>query len=291
MMAITLPWLFSIRLLHMMTLPTPLLSSLSFVQYIKKFVWIILPISPNTLTPRPLSSILLQDTLPNLAITACKIFAHNWVYDFLLTSLKEIGERGGETVARDYPRFMIYTFLFGFSILSSDYILCNVLPALTSLLTLDHYHALNFNDYAALSHSPRIFWGKRYNHVVSTLLKDSVFSPLLSSGVSPATSAFAAFFVSGLLHTHIVHVVFGRGTLPTLSFFLLHGAACAVDAKLRIDKQNKFIGWSFNTCFLFLTLPLYLGLFVHASPSYLLLNPPLVSLPPHLRLPIPSFRF
>jgi Membrane bound O-acyl transferase family len=186
---------------------------------------------------------------------------------------------------------MIYTLMFGVTILTGDYINTNILPGLCSLVTGDRYEIIPFNDWAVLSNSPRVFWGQRYNKLVNTILKESVFQPLAELGVSSQVAAITSFAVSGLLHLHVAHAVFTQGTATAFAFFVIHGVACVVDVKLKWKSWPKPIGWAANMGLMAITLPLYLGLFVRASPAWLVNNPLSVTVPPHLKLPVPAICF
>jgi hypothetical protein len=167
MMGTVLPWMTSIRLIHLMTLPEDQIREMNFLEFVQKFLWFFCPISKNTKEPRPLHKIFIQDTLPNLIITTLKVFASHWMRDWLLACLQEISSSpslsAGEIVSQNYFKFVIYTLMYGFIVLTTDYIPSNLQPGLCSLLTGDRYQCLPFSDWVVLSNSPRVFWGRRYN--------------------------------------------------------------------------------------------------------------------------------
>ncbi len=66
-----------------------------------------------------------------------------------------------------------------------------------------------------------------------------VFCILQRFGFSNTVAGISTFALSGLLHAHVVVVGFDAGlsgALRALSFFLLHGAACALEKPLGWDR-------------------------------------------------------
>jgi hypothetical protein len=142
-----------------------------------------------------------------------------------------------------------------------------------------------------LSRSLREFWGRRYNQLVGSLLKESIFELVRRLfSFSPTAAALTSFTLSGLLHAHVAVAAFGASSaLPALTFFLLQGAACCVEAFYSINLP-KPIGIAVTHMFLLVTAPLYIGLFTSAGPNYFALNPPELFNAKWLpQLPVPKF--
>lgn len=160
--------------------------------------------------------------------------------------------------------------------------------AAVSLLSAGRYDVMPFHSWAIGATSLRDFWGHRYNRVVSTLLHDAVFKPARQQlGWSAGAAAAASFFVSGLLHAHVVHVAFPHGSpLAALGFFLLNAAACAAEPYAQLDLLPAPLRALFVHSFLLAASPLYLGNFVWAGPEFFRASP--ASPQPLLRLPLPD---
>jgi len=80
------------------------------------------------------------------------------------------------------------------------------------------------------------FWGRRWNHLVQSHLKEGVFRPILRAG-HPQKAMLAAFAASGAFH---LLALADGGPLPALlsvaaqimGFFLLHGALVALERRM-----------------------------------------------------------
>ena len=69
----------------------------------------------------------------------------------------------------------------------------------------------------------------------SVQLKDTVYKPLLciyKNDISKETASLAAFFVSGVLHSHVAYFAFGRGVLKACLFFVTHHYLIQLEKKL-----------------------------------------------------------
>ena len=132
----------------------------------------------------------------------------------------------------------------------------------------------------------RELWGKRYNKLVNSLLRESVFEPLRTqAGWSPQAASFASFFVSGLLHMHVAYSAFRRKVVPSLAFFLLHGAACGLEDKIGWRKLPRPVGILLTQAFVIATAPLYASLFVGLDFQ----KGHIPRIKPPFELPLPSF--
>nr|ACG41736.1 wax synthase isoform 1 [Zea mays] len=84
-------------------------------------------------------------------------------------------------------------------------------------------------DKPYLASSLRDFWGRRWNLVVSDILRPSVYGPVRArAGKAPAV--LATFLVSGLMHEVMIYYLTLRSpTGEMTAFFLLHGVCCIAE--------------------------------------------------------------
>ncbi|MCL7032984.1 hypothetical protein MKW94_016277 [Papaver nudicaule] len=99
-----------------------------------------------------------------------------------------------------------------------------------------------------LSTSLQDFWGKRWNLVVTGILRPTVYQPvqIICARIFGKRSAqlialLATFVVSGLMH-ELIFYYFGRvwPTWEVFSFFVLHGVCLAVEIELKRRLKNRF---------------------------------------------------
>ncbi|TVU13300.1 hypothetical protein EJB05_40347, partial [Eragrostis curvula] len=84
-------------------------------------------------------------------------------------------------------------------------------------------------DRPYLATSLRDFWGRRWNLMVSAVLRPSVYDPVRARA-GKAAGVLAAFLVSGLMHEVMVYyLTMGAPTGEMAAFFLLHGACCVAE--------------------------------------------------------------
>jgi hypothetical protein len=84
-------------------------------------------------------------------------------------------------------------------------------------------------DRPYLASSLRDFWGRRWNLMVSAVLRPAVYGPVRARA-GKATGVLATFLVSGLMHEAIVYYVTLRPPTGEMTvFFLLHGACCVAE--------------------------------------------------------------
>uniref|UniRef100_A0ACD5WQG1 Uncharacterized protein n=1 Tax=Avena sativa TaxID=4498 RepID=A0ACD5WQG1_AVESA len=86
-------------------------------------------------------------------------------------------------------------------------------------------------DRPYLASSLRDFWGRRWNLMVSAILRPSVYDPVRARSGSPAAAVLATFAVSGLMHEAMVYYLSLRWRSDGVmaAFFLLHGVCCVVE--------------------------------------------------------------
>ncbi|TVU13320.1 hypothetical protein EJB05_40368, partial [Eragrostis curvula] len=80
-----------------------------------------------------------------------------------------------------------------------------------------------------LATSLREFWGRRWNLMVSAVLRPAVYDPV-GARAGNAAGVVAAFLVSGLMHEVLVCYLTMRPPMGEMAaFFLLHGACCVAE--------------------------------------------------------------
>uniref|UniRef100_A0A0G4FRV6 Wax synthase domain-containing protein n=1 Tax=Chromera velia CCMP2878 TaxID=1169474 RepID=A0A0G4FRV6_9ALVE len=142
------------------------------------------------------------------------------------------------------------------------------------LVTGGRYKVLPFNRYPFLSVSLRELWGTRYNHLISSLLKECVYFPAKNRGFSSGQSGFLAFFASGVLHAWVAHITFRKGRVQALAFFcasgLLVGLETWVYKKRHWLLKLPAVVRASVTFFLFwVSYQLYGTLFMDSMPTFL----------------------
>ncbi|PKA60035.1 putative long-chain-alcohol O-fatty-acyltransferase 1 [Apostasia shenzhenica] len=94
-----------------------------------------------------------------------------------------------------------------------------------------------------LSTSLQDFWGRRWNLVVTTVLRSSVYNPVRRRWGS-AAGIVATFIVSGVMHElTLYYFTLAPPTGEMFSFFLLHGACTVLEMRLKKAAGNREVGW------------------------------------------------
>ncbi|CAM6021247.1 unnamed protein product [Sphagnum balticum] len=108
-----------------------------------------------------------------------------------------------------------------------------------------------------LSSSLTDFWGKRWNLLISNLMRTAVYEPRFSQvPLWPRTLAlFSCFVVSGLMHELLfVYISLSWPTGEATAFFTLHGILAALELFIRRRfrlKVTKLVSIPITLCFLF----------------------------------------
>jgi hypothetical protein len=105
----------------------------------------------------------------------------------------------------------------------------------------------------------------------------TVFTPAVDRlGVSTGAAAMLTFAVSGILHSYVAQITFGKGIVRSFVFFALHGTASSVEYAMRKKNSSTARLSKRAAAFAFaaVTLPLYVGLFVDAMPTWLYKSQP-----------------
>jgi hypothetical protein len=205
-----------------------------------------------------------------------KIIINHWMYRWLLTC------KGSDSYVR---LIMFYIFVLTYSFIS------DVQSAIVRIVTRDKYMLKSLTNFPFLSQSLREFWGRRYNQLVGTILRESIFQPVLQYISSATVASLIAFFFSGLLHVHLALVTFkdSRATISTIIFFLLHGIACTVEARTPFRLPAP-MSWLLTQLFLLATASLQIGPFTRIGPEFYAVNtPPLFEQKWIPKLPVPNF--
>ena len=262
---ISLYWMITIRLIHLIIFSPN--ETDSFRSYGWKFLWFFIPIVPCQ-SKNPISFYLISASI--------KIFLNHWIYQWM--RFCPPNDSYGR-IGMFYINICTGTFLNDIQIV------------VIRLITRNKYSVLEFNDYPFLSKSIREFWGRRYNRLVGTLLKESIFDPIRRLPYSSSMiAALASFIMSGILHAHVAVGAFGASSpLPSFIFFILQGIACCAEVICPFTLP-KPLGILFTHAFLLVTAPLYVGLFTEANAEYYEFNkPPLFDVAWFPKLPVPNF--
>ncbi|KAL6992884.1 hypothetical protein U1Q18_011002 [Sarracenia purpurea var. burkii] len=103
-------------------------------------------------------------------------------------------------------------------------------------------------DEPYLSTSLQDFWGRRWNLVVTGILRSTVYDPVRSFSTrligrkgAQFLATMATFFVSGVMH-ELIFCYSGRmkPTLEVTSFFLIHGVCLVLEIRMKKALNGKF---------------------------------------------------
>lgn len=119
-----------------------------------------------------------------------------------------------------------------------------------------------FDNYF-LSTSVQNYWGKRWNLVVSDILKLTVYQPVRTVSACYITrkwasipAVMATFMVSGMMHELIVYnFTKAKPSGYLMCYFLLHGVAVSVEIVIKKKFSGKFyvpgiVSWQLTMAFL-----------------------------------------
>mmetsp|Transcript_4469 Transcript_4469/g.8091 ORF Transcript_4469/g.8091 Transcript_4469/m.8091 type:complete len:191 (-) Transcript_4469:510-1082(-) len=152
-----------------------------------------------------------------------------------------------------------------------------------SLLSAGRLEMLPMHNYPLLALSIGELWSIRYNLLIHTLLKETIYIPLRRYGnYSVVSASLAAFAMSGVLHSWVAYVTFGQGIVRACAFFVIQVPWIAMEQSYAKEVKMflpKMVRWVLTFGFFFATLPLYAGLFVDGYPKWLENNNPSLSVP------------
>ncbi|EEF33332.1 probable long-chain-alcohol O-fatty-acyltransferase 2 [Ricinus communis] len=135
------------------------------------------------------------------------------------------------------------------------YLLIDIFSGVSNALAyaILHVEPESTSDNPYLSTSLQDFWGRRWNLMVSDLLRYTVYRPLKSRfattalvGRATLPASLAVFLVSGLMHELLFyHITCASPTWEVTCFFLLQGLCMAVEMRVkRWLKMNG--GWQLH---------------------------------------------
>ncbi|XP_074338431.1 acyl-CoA--sterol O-acyltransferase 1-like [Apium graveolens] len=143
-----------------------------------------------------------------------------------------------------HPNFLL--FLYCFHIYFSLELILAMFAALARVVMQAELEPPFDEPYLATSLQD--FWGKRWNLMVTNILKPTIFEPtryvftgLVGRKWAVFPSVFATFFVSGLMH-ELVFYTYGRQNTrwEVTWFFLIHGVSLGVEMGLKKLVNGKF---------------------------------------------------
>ncbi len=269
MLFVTYCWLATIRLIHLIILSPNQCST--FGSFILKILWMVYPIVPCTSYQQQQWPILYD-----FISAGVKLIVNHWMYRWLLTC------KGSDSYAR---LIMFYILVLSYTFIS------DAQSAIVRAVTRDKYMLKPLTNFPFLSSSLREFWGRRYNQLVGTILRESVFQPILQHISSATIASLTAFLVSGLLHIHLALVAFNdsRAAMSNMIFFILHGMACTIEVHTPF-RLTIPLSWLFTQLFLLTTASLQIGPFTRVGPEYYAVNaPPLFEQKWIPKLHVPNF--
>lgn len=143
-----------------------------------------------------------------------------------------------------HPKIMMV--LYGFHIYLSLELLLVVVAA--GARAAAHLELEPQFDEPYLATSLQDFWGKRWNLMVSSIMRPTVYNPVRSISAraigrrwAPIPAIIATFFVSGLMHELIFYYAGRlRPTLEVTCFFLIHGVCLAAEMVAKEAINGKF---------------------------------------------------
>jgi hypothetical protein len=245
-------------------------TSLTFQSFLFKILWTFFPILPKELGTNQWPIIF------HLILIVIKLLINHWVYQWSIRCETHVSCE--------------WIIMFFVSMMTISYML-DTQMVLVRILTRNKYTLESYTNSPIFSLSLREFWGRRYNQIVNTVLKESVFQPIRLESSSSTIGGLTTFIISGLLHVHIVFVVFNdlSSLFLTFIFFLLHGIACCFEANMKIQLPEH-VGWLITHGFLLFTAPLVLKPFIKEGSTFLLIHPPpLLNVEWIPKLPVPNF--
>ncbi|CAF1539771.1 unnamed protein product [Didymodactylos carnosus] len=205
-----------------------------------------------------------------------KVITNHWMYRWLLMC------KASDSYAR---LIMFYIFVLSYTFCS------DVQSAIIRTVTRDKYMLKPLINFPFLSQSLREFWGRRYNQLIGTIFRESIFQPVLQHLSSKTIVSLIVFVVSSLLHVHLAAVTFtdSRANMSNMIFFILHGIACTIEAHTPF-KLPAPLSWLFTQLFLLATASLQIGAFTRVGPDFYTVNAPLLFQQKWIpKLPVPKF--
>jgi len=162
-----------------------------------------------------------------------------------------LGKLGRPTDAGEWIVRWILILVFVYALTAAAY------PLLTFLYRAAGFLVPPLHVAPAMARSVQEFWGERWNRTVSSWLGDTFFRPLARRRW-PVLGAFAAFFVSAIVHGYIMWVavswVMG---LWTLAFFLAQAGVIALERVNRVRSWPRWAGHAWTVAWMVGLSPLF----------------------------------
>jgi hypothetical protein len=255
------------------TTTTTKLSWTGLLRFTGSFVYYLFPISKVEESKRLDKIQIVQLVVENVVVALCKTMA----LPFLGTAILYYSESEPDYTSRSWLTYYKLSVLFFMQVVAGTWTL-DLQFATVCLVSGGYYEGLPFNEYVFLSTSLEDFWGRRYNRLINTLLKDTVYKPLLilpnkGEGVTKNMASLLVFLVSGVLHSHVAYFAFGRGAATACLFFVVQHFMIRFERKFVPSTWPKIIRGVFAFSLLMCSFHLYLGLFVDAMPDWEKQNP------------------
>jgi len=212
-------------------------------------------------------SILIEQNSVTVIISLIKAF----LLQFFGLLLVQVAEIEPDPNTRSNLVYMVMLVLMSFTIIASSFI-SDLQGVMVNIVTFGKYEMTRMHNFPFVSKSLRELWGHRYNLLITTLLRDTVYGPCQAYlGLDRDASSMAVFTVSGLLHSYVSHFTFGYGQGRSLLFFVLQ-----VPWMVWVEPSFTDLPDNVRRCitlaFFYATLPLYGGLFVEAMPEWIYKN-------------------
>ena len=242
-----------------------------FLYFLMSFFYYAIPISKSkqdqfSLKNKNRTNILFWRVIEYLLVVAAKIIM-----------LPVLDAQARQLVAShpDYSSedFVYWQLLANFTtqVIAGTWIM-DIQGALVLFLSRGYYEMLPMYNYPWLSQSVSEFWGQRYNRLINALLKETVYAPLRKLGHSRELSTLAAFGVSGILHSWVSYITFGKGVVRAFAFFVVQVPWIIIERRF-LSSVPTLIKRCLTRMFLFGTLPLYVDLFVDNMSQWQQKNP------------------
>ena len=257
------------------------LSFHGFLAFVGSFLYYLVPISKTKL-PLPTWPALLKQNATGLVIILGKITSLP-LFEIALHQLAD--KHPYPSFTQDTVSYMQMVVLFTLQLIAMAWT-TDIQSVAISLLSGGRLQMLYMHKYPFLSRSLQDLWGRRYNLLITTLLKETVYIPAQNYyNCSKAGASLAAFFTSGVLHSWVAHFTFGRGVVRASLFFVSQAVWIYIveghsSYRNGIPPILKAVGTIF---FFYATAWLCVGLFVEAMPDWLNKNPQMVPDLPFVR--------
>jgi hypothetical protein len=176
-----------------------------------------LPVNPVQNPKKETATFVVQQNVYQFSLAVLKIV----LLQFFGQVLVQVTERNPDPSTRGPLVYMQMSVVFTFVFIAANCI--NDLEGIVvQVLSLGRYGMLPRHRFPFVSTSIREFWGHRYDILITTLLRDTVYGPCRSSfGWEQDVSGLAVFTTSGILHSYVAHFTFGCGTVRSFVFFII----------------------------------------------------------------------